>query len=121
MTLPSRLVSLLLVYCFACSLSAGVRVPTSVGISTRPNNPTEVGTLTPLDRAYDLLSSLFSSRQPDSSDDEDADKQEAGLRFRLSEAPEQPEANPISKVASATILSDAETQTILNRLPAIKT
>src|SRR5437764_1834987 len=120
MTLPSRLVSLLLVYCFVCSLSAGVRVPTSVGISTRPNNPTEVGTLTPLDRAYDLLSSLFFSRQPNSSDDEDAEKQKAGLKFRLSQAPEQPEAKATNKIAQTSVLSDAETQAILNRLPLIK-
>ncbi|HEX7722624.1 MAG TPA: Ig-like domain-containing protein [Pyrinomonadaceae bacterium] len=120
MTLPSRLVSLLLVYCFVCSLSAAVRAPTSVGISTR-TNPTEVGALTPLDRAYDLLSSLFSSRQPNSSDDEDADKQEAGLKFRLSQAPQQPEAKATNKIAQASVLSDAETQAILNRLPLIKT
>src|SRR2546423_7581576 len=120
MTLPSRLVSLLLIYCFVCSLSAGVRVPTSVGISTRTNSPTEVGTLTPLDRAYDLLSSLFSLREPNSSDDEDADKQEAGLKFRLSEAPEQPEAKATNKIAQTSVLSDAETQAILNRLPLIK-
>ncbi len=118
MTLPKRIVSLLLIYCFVCALSAGVRVPASVGISTRTNNPAEVGTLTPLDRAYDFLSSLFSST---SSEDEDADKKDEGLKFRLSEAPEQPEAKPISKVASATILSDAESQAILNRLPPIKT
>src|SRR5438874_1007752 len=120
MTLPIRIVSLLLIYCFVCSLSASVRVPTSVGISTRTNNPTEVGTLTPLDRAYDLLSSLFSSRQPNSSDDEDADKEAEGLKFRLSEASEQPEARATNKIAQTSVLSDAETQAILNRLPLIK-
>ena len=120
MTLPIRIVSLLLIYCFVCSLSAGVRVPTSVGISTRTNNPTKVGTLTPLDHAYDLLSSLFSSRQPNSSDDEDADKEDEGLKFRLSEASEQPEAKATNKIAQTSVLSDAETQAILNRLPLIK-
>jgi hypothetical protein len=43
------------------------------------------------------------------------------MRFRLSEAPGQPEARPISKVANATALSDTETQAILQRLPPIKT
>jgi hypothetical protein len=128
MTLPKRFVSLLLIYCFVFSIAAnkesasgsGVRVPTSVGSLPQAQSPTKVGTLTPLGRAYDFLSSLFSSKQTNSADDEDADKEE-GLRFRLSEAPEQPEARPASKVANATLLSDAETQTILNRLPAIKT
>ncbi len=128
MTLPKRLVSLLLVYCFVVSISAnkepashsGVRVPTLVGIFPQAQSPTEVGTLTPLGRAYDFLSSLFSSKQTNSPGDEDPDKEE-GLRFRLSEAPEQAEARPVSKVANATPLSDAETQTILNRLPPLKT
>src|SRR5713226_680897 len=127
MTLPKRLVSLLLVYCFVVSISAnkeqashsGVRVPTSVGIFPQVQSPTEVGTLTPIGKAFDFLSSIFSSNQTNSSDDEDADKEE-GLRFRLSEAPGQPEAPPVSKVANATMLSDAETQAILNRLPPIK-
>src|SRR5712692_5071016 len=127
MTLPKRLVSLLLVYCFVVSISAnkeqashcGVRVPTSVGIFPQVQSPTEVGALTPLRRAYDFLSVLFSSNQTTSSDDEGADKEE-GLRFRLSEAPGQPEARPVSKVANATMLSDAETQAILNGLPPIK-
>src|SRR5712692_4303322 len=127
MTLPKRLVSLLLVYCFVVSISAnkeqashsGVRVPTSVGIFPQVQSPTEVGTLTPLRRAYDFLSSIFSAKSTTSSDDEGADKEE-GLRFRLSEAPGQPEARPVSKVAKATMLSDAETQAILNGLPPIK-
>src|SRR5713226_1215809 len=127
MTLPKRLVSLLLVYCFVVSISAnkeqashsGVRVPTSVGIFPQVQSPTEVGALTPLRRAYDFLSVLSSSNQTTSSDDEGADKEE-GLRFRLSEAPGQPEARPVSKVAKATMLSDAETQAILSRLPPIK-
>ena len=121
MTLPKRLVSLLLIYCFVCSLSARVRVPTSVGISTRTNNPTEVGTLTPLDRAYDLISSLFSSRQPNSSNDEDANKEVEGLKFHLSEAPEQPETKATNKISLGSVLSDVDTQAVLNRLPAIKT
>lgn len=126
MSLLKGLVSLVLVYCFLLSitpinnsaLSTGVRVPASAGLSPQPHSPTEVGTLTPFDRAYNFLSSLFGSKRT-FGDEDDADKEE-GLRFRLSEAPEQPEAKPANKVANATVLSDAETQAILNRLPPIK-
>ncbi len=120
MNLPKRLVSLLLVYCFVFSVSAGVRVPALAGLFPQSKNPTEVGTLAPLDRAFQFLSSIFSANETESTNDEDADKENAGLKFRLSEAPGQPEAKPVSKIANAAILSDAETQAILNRLPAIK-
>src|SRR5689334_8546384 len=114
MTLPKRLISLLLIYCFALYISAGIRPPVVAGNSSQTQSPTEVGTLAPLDHVYDFLSSLLSLRQANSADDEDSNKEAKGLKFRLSEAAEQPEAKPISKVASATVLSDAETQAILN-------
>lgn len=129
MTLPKRFVSLLLIYCFLLALSPikvsasipGVRVPASAGQSfSELESPTEVGTLTPFNRAYDFISSIFSPNETRSADDEDADKEDEGLKFRLSEAPEQPESRPVSNLASATVLSDAETQAILSRLPAIK-
>ena len=51
-------------------------------------------------------------------ENEEADK-ELGLRFRLSEAPDQPEAKPVTN-SPTTTLSDAETEAILKRLPPIK-
>jgi hypothetical protein len=69
--------------------------------------------------AFDFLSSFWSLAVKQS-EDENTDE-ESGLRFRLSEAPEQPEAKPVSKVADTTALSDAETESILKRLPPIKT
>ena len=128
MTLRKRFVSLLLIHCFFlasapqnCSASStSAAVPASTGLYS-PQNPTEVGILGPLARAYELMSSIFSSSQTGSADDEEANKEAEGLKFRLSEAPEQPEAKPVSNVANATVLSDAETQSILKRLPPIKT
>lgn len=43
-----------------------------------------------------------------------------GLRFRLSEGTEQPEVRPTTSLAPATSLSNAETEAVLKRLPAIK-
>ena len=128
MTLPKRFVSLLLIYCFVLAITpfkvsaslADVRVPASAGQSLDTKHSTEVGTLTPLGRAYNFLLSLLSSKQTNSADDEDVEKEAEGLKFRLSEAPEQPEAKAVSKVAEATVLSDTETQAILERLPPIK-
>ena len=128
MTLPKRLVSLLLVYCFVFSISAkkhlaahsDIRVPTLVGSFPPTQSPTEVGTLTPWGRAYDFLSSLFASKQTDSADDEDADKEE-GLKFRLSEAPGQSEVRATPNVATTVPLSEAETEQILRRLAPIAT
>jgi hypothetical protein len=116
MTLPKRLVSLLLVYCFVIAAAPHTRaeIPPVNLVATGNSETSTIG------KAYDFLSSLFSSRSSTTADDEDADKEE-GLRFRLSEAPEQPEARPVNKVANATMLSDAETQAILNRLPPITT
>ena len=129
MTLRKRFVSLLLVYCFVLAItplkssasSSSIRVWALVENSSWAKRPTEVGTLTPIDRAFDFLSSILSSKKPGATDDEDSDKEDEGLKFRLSEAPEQPEAKPVSKIAEATVLSEAETQAILKRLPPIKT
>jgi hypothetical protein len=106
----------LLIYCFATAVAPNPRIAVS---SSNPILPAERDS-SGVERVYDFFSSLFSSNGASSSDDENADKEE-GLRFRLSEAPEQPEARPVSKVANATMLSDAETQAILNRLPPITT
>ena len=46
--------------------------------------------------------------------------QEDGLRFRLSEGAEQPDARPVTSPVPATSLSDAETEAVLKRLPPIK-
>ena len=50
----------------------------------------------------------------------DKENEEEGLRFRLSQAPDQPEAQPTSKLAPTTMLSDVETANILKRLAPIK-
>src|ERR1051326_771924 len=128
MTLPKRLVSLLLIYCFVSAITAfkvsASPVDAKVGALAGPlldSQPTRVDTWASLDYVYDFFSSLFTPKQPNASDDEDADKEGAGLKFRLSEAPEQPEAKPVNKVVASTVLSDAETQAILKRLPQIKT
>jgi uncharacterized protein YfaS (alpha-2-macroglobulin family) len=59
------------------------------------------------------------ARKQDQSQTE-ADEQKAGLRFRLSQAPDQPEAKPRSKVAAGTALSQFETANILKRMGPIK-
>ncbi|HVS20309.1 MAG TPA: Ig-like domain-containing protein, partial [Pyrinomonadaceae bacterium] len=118
MTLPKRLVSLLLIYCFVITIAPH---PRAAVLATNPVSSTlNDSHKSAITRAYDFLSSLFSSTAKTADNDEDAHKEE-GLRFRLSEAPEQPEARPVSKVANATPLSDAETEAILKRLPPIKT
>jgi hypothetical protein len=120
MTLPKRLSSLLLIYCFVITI-----VPHPIAVAQSSNQTTAATTdsstgSSAVDRAYNFLSSLFSSKELGSAED-DVANEEKGLRFRLSEAPEQPEARSINKLANATILSDAETQSILQRLPPIKT
>ena len=115
MTLPKQFISLLLIYCFALSAAAGASAPTTV--STENSSTTIASTI--FSEGYCYLSSFWSPLI-NQSEDENADE-ETGLRFRLSEAPEQPEARPVSKVAATTPLSDAETESILKRLPPIKT
>ncbi|HSP62228.1 MAG TPA: Ig-like domain-containing protein, partial [Pyrinomonadaceae bacterium] len=116
MTLPRRLVSLLLIYCFAAAVAPHPRIAVS---SSNPILRAERDS-SAVERVYDFFSSLFSSNGASSSDDENADKEE-GLRFRLSEAAEQPEVRPVTNVIPATTLSDSETEAILKRLPPIKT
>lgn len=124
--LTKRFVSLSLIYCFVLavaptrsSASTPATVPAVAGSDLQLSGVTE-GLLTPFTRTYEFLSSLFSNSET-TADDEDADKEDQGLKFRLSEAADQPEAKPVSKLAAATVLSEAETQAILSRLPAIKT
>jgi uncharacterized protein YfaS (alpha-2-macroglobulin family) len=117
MTLPRRFVSLLLVYCFVVALSPN---PRAAILSNAPKeNIRERQSSTKLPPASWLPSWLSSWFSTSNAGDEDEDAK--GLRFRLSQAPDQPEAHPTSKVANATVLSDAQTQTILRRLPPIKT
>src|SRR5437016_4861515 len=119
MTLPKRLVSLLLIYCFVIAVAPHPR--SGLPSTSEPASATEESGdgRSAFSRAYDFLSSVFSSKRKAASDDEGSDKE--GLRFHLSEAPEQPEARPANKVADATTLSDAETEAVLKRLPPIKT
>jgi uncharacterized protein YfaS (alpha-2-macroglobulin family) len=120
MTLPNRLLSLLLIYSFVVSIAPHSRAPvTEANPVAIPSKGPEANS-SALTKASDFLSSLFSARGKSAADDEVTDGKE-GLSFRLSEAPGQPEARPISRVANATPLSDAETQAILRRLPPIKT
>jgi hypothetical protein len=120
MTLPKRLSTLLLIYCFVITL---VPHPTAAALTSSEaskaiaNSSSGASTF---DQAYDFLSSLFSSKDRSSAEEEVA-VEEKGLRFRLSAAPEQPEARPTNKLANTTILSDLETQSVLQRLPPIKT
>src|SRR5262245_1798134 len=44
----------------------------------------------------------------------------SGLEFRLSHGVDQPEARPVSNLATATELSPSETENSLRRLPPIK-
>ena len=60
--------------------------------------------------------STLSARNPDPQ----PQTQDDGLRFRLSEGTEQPEARPATTPVSTTALSDAETEAVLKRLPPIK-
>ena len=50
----------------------------------------------------------------------DSETQPAGLRFRLSQAPDQPETKPRSKVVTSTPLSQSEIANILKRMTPIK-
>jgi hypothetical protein len=119
MTLPKRLVSLLLIYCFVIALAPLTRAEKRTINQISNGNSDPATETSSIGKAVDLVTSWFSSKTPRTSDDEDAAGDE-GLHFRLSEAPDQPEARPVSKLANATVLSDAETQAILNRLPQIK-
>jgi uncharacterized protein YfaS (alpha-2-macroglobulin family) len=51
---------------------------------------------------------------------ETSDDEHDGLRFRLSEGADQPEARPATSSAPATALSAVETEAVLKRLPPIK-
>ena len=123
MTLPKRFISLLLAYCFLLSTIAAKGSPRDVTLASpssaqQADTADRVGVSLPFVHFFEAVGSLFSTKQV--SDEEDAEKDE-GLKFRLSEAPEQPEAKPLNKVAEASELSEVETQAILKRLPPIKT
>jgi alpha-2-macroglobulin len=81
---------------------------------------------------FSLLSTLFhgplrqvvradvpASANHQNVDDADA-TDEQGLQFRLSHGADQPEAKPATKLATASELSQSETENILRRLPAMK-
>ncbi|HEU4507976.1 MAG TPA: alpha-2-macroglobulin family protein [Pyrinomonadaceae bacterium] len=90
MTLPRRFVSLLLLCCFAVSVAPHPRI----AISTAPTRTVQ---------------------------DDDSDEDE-GLSFRLSEGSNQtdrPELPRVTTPAPATVLSNAETEAVLKRLPPI--
>ena len=112
MTLPSRLVSILLVYCFVVAVAAPQTATVQSANGLKPPTNGDI-----FDRTYNFVSTLIaSSVTPD-----DASEEDAGLKFRLSEAPGQPEAKtPANRIAKASVLSESETQAVLNRLPAMK-
>ena len=114
MTLPIRLVSLILVYCFVVSVAPHPRpaVPQIIPVATVATDPSLIA------KAYEFLSTSFSANT--TADEEDAKDEQSGLRFRLSEAPEQSETRATNTVAFATVLSGPETESILKRLPPIK-
>ena len=114
MTLPIRLVSLILIYCFVISVAPHTRppVPQSSPVATVATNPSLI------EKAYEFFATSFSAN-PKTADEETNDE-ESGLRFRLSEAPEQSETRATSKVVFASVLSEPETESILKRLPTIK-
>jgi len=127
MTLPKRFISLLLVYCFVITVTPNSR-PAVLSHKTGPAVETNIQDRQPgkrqsltTDKSTETswlpswLSSWFSS-----SDTEDETDKRRGLRFRLSQAPDQPEARTVNKVAPATLLSDAQTQAVLRRLPPPK-
>jgi hypothetical protein len=120
MTFSKRFVSLLLIYCFVVAIAPHSRAAVPEGNPLTNTSQSAAGDSSVITRVSDFLSSMFSARANSAAGDEATDGKE-GLRFRLSEAPGQPEARPISKVANAMPLSDAETQAILQRLPPIKT
>jgi uncharacterized protein YfaS (alpha-2-macroglobulin family) len=115
MILPRRLLSLLLIYCFAIAVAPH---PCVAGPASSPILPAETDS-SAIEKTCDFFTSLFSSRGTSPSDDESADKDE-GLRFRLSEAAEQREVRPVTNVVQAMPLSDGETEAILKRLPPLK-
>ena len=114
MTLPSRFVSLVLIYCFVVSVGPQVRAD-----GPAPKTAATVETKSSLiETALDFLAETFSPNQQ-TVDEEEVAVGKDGLRFRLSEAPEQAENKTTNKVAVASVLSASETERILNRLPAI--
>jgi hypothetical protein len=113
MTVRNRFFALLLIYCFVASLAPHPRA----SLATSNPIPAEATQPSLIEGAFGFVSSLFAKP----ADDEDVADQAEGLRFHLGEAVEQAESRPTSKVAFASILSDAETENILKRLPPIKT
>ena len=67
-----------------------------------------------------LINSVAPLARAQDQSDTDSETQPAGLRFRLSQAPDQPETKPRSKVAASTVLSESETANILRRMTPIK-
>lgn len=92
MTLPKRFVSWLLICCFAVAVASHP----GAGVS-----------------ADNLHARADSSRMVQDEDE--------GLKFRLSEGPDQPDVRPSTKPEPATTLSIAETEAVLKRLAPIKT
>ncbi len=115
MTLPSRLVSILLVYCFV--VAPAVPQAATVQSANRATNRSGPDVDRSIfDRTFNFLSSLLLS----SGAADESSKEESGLKFRLSEAPSQPAAKAVNKIVSASVLSANETQAILNRLPPLQ-
>jgi alpha-2-macroglobulin len=117
MTLSRRLVSLLLIYCFVITVAPHPAIPQSNSIpeaaTKTETNPSQIT------RVFSFLTSSLSPNAETPSSDGDTEE-DTGLQFSLSEAAEQPEARPLNKVANSTLLSAAQTEAILRRLPAIK-
>ena len=61
-----------------------------------------------------------SAHNPSRMVQEKTSDEDEGLRFHLSEGANQPEANPATRPAPSTPLSNAETEAVLKRLPPIK-
>jgi alpha-2-macroglobulin len=95
---------------------------------TRPNDPISlllifclmIGSVAQMSVLAKTNDMKYRARQMNQDEQDSEDKPE-GLRFRLSEAPDQPEIRPTPNVAPATPLSETETANILKRLPPIKT
>src|SRR5215813_5172033 len=118
MSLTKRFISMLLVYGFV--ISAAVQSSAAISLSRTAGATTEASFAELMFAgAYGFLARLVTPPEDSLSTDEPERVQ--GLRFRLSEAPDQPEAKPASKVGAAATLSDPETEAILKRLPPIKT
>jgi uncharacterized protein YfaS (alpha-2-macroglobulin family) len=118
MTLPKRFVSLFLIYCWVLTIAPHSCAALPLSNQSKTATPETTDNSSVFSSAYDALSTIFLGSK--AADNED-DNQEQGLRFRLSEAAEQPEARAVNKVATAAVLSDAETQAIISRLPPIST